>query len=66
MVDFILNILAHILAYVFCAVLILGLLGMALILFKMIVSSFKDEPSEEKGNNHPMSWWVWWSATHND
>ena len=48
------DILAHIVAFIWCAVWILGLIGLFVYIFKIIASAFTD-----KGMG-PLPWWVFW------
>ena len=60
----IMNIITHIIAYAFVVIVFLGILGLVLMMFRMVVASFKGKPSN--GGAAPLPWWVWWTTTRHD
>lgn len=57
------NILIHIIAWAFGALVCMGVLGLVVIMVQTICSFFRHKPSE--GVPASMPWWVWWSAHNN-
>ena len=55
------DILVKIVAYALGAVVLLGVLGLAVVALRMIAAFFRGKSAT--GN---MPWWAFWSALHND
>lgn len=58
------DILIHILAYIFVAVVTLGLIGLVVTMFRMIFFPFSEK--KKKGCAGSIPWWVWWASTRHD
>lgn len=59
------NILVHILAWIFMAVVILGIIGLVVTMLRMLFYSLS-EKKKDCGCTGNIPWWVWWSSTHHD
>lgn len=59
MIDFFLQIIV----WGICAAVALGIIGLFVMMFQIILSAFNSK--QQKGNSSTMPWWVWWSSYRN-
>ena len=57
------NILINIVAWAFCALICMGVLGLIVIMVQMVCYFFRRKTAN--GALTSMPWWVWWSAHNN-